>query len=65
MSSYKKVIELEKTESTNDHAAELLKNDNLPEGSIIFTNDQTAGKGQRGNSWICAEGKDLAMTLIF
>lgn len=45
------VIFLPEVDSTNSYAIGLLKNVNLPEGTLIHTAHQTAGKGQRGNVW--------------
>lgn len=54
----------ENLSSTNSHAAKLLKNNPLREGTIIYTNFQTAGKGQQGNSWESENGMNLLFSLI-
>jgi BirA family biotin operon repressor/biotin-[acetyl-CoA-carboxylase] ligase len=33
-------------------------------GMLWFTNDQTAGKGQRGKTWTSEKGKNIAMSLV-
>lgn len=33
-------------------------------GQAWFANEQTAGKGQRGKSWISQKGKNIAMSLV-
>jgi BirA family biotin operon repressor/biotin-[acetyl-CoA-carboxylase] ligase len=45
------VIFLPEVDSTNSYAIGLLKNVNLPEGTVIHTANQIAGRGQRGNVW--------------
>lgn len=39
-------------------------NSELLEGSIIITDKQTDGKGQRGNTWITEAGKNLTFSLF-
>ena len=50
--------------STNTHTANLLKNNDLPEGTIIYTNYQSAGRGQTGNRWESEDGKNLLISLV-
>jgi len=50
--------------STNTHAAALLKKNNLQEGTIIYTDYQSAGKGYSGNSWESEESKNLLISII-
>ena len=50
--------------STNSHAAALLKNKKVPEGSVIYTNYQSAGRGQAGNKWESEENKNLLISII-
>jgi BirA family biotin operon repressor/biotin-[acetyl-CoA-carboxylase] ligase len=50
--------------STNNYAAVLLKNSNVDEGTIIYTNFQSAGRGQTGNSWVSEDGKNLLISII-
>lgn len=57
-------IFLPQAESTNSYAIELLKNVNLPEGTIVYTTNQTHGRGQRGNSWDTEPGLNLAISYI-
>lgn len=35
-----------------------------PEGTVVVTNCQTAGRGQRGNSWEAEPGKNLTFSLL-
>ena len=50
--------------STNSHAAFLLKKNKLPEGTIVYTNYQSAGKGYSGNTWEGEDGKNLLISII-
>jgi BirA family transcriptional regulator, biotin operon repressor / biotin---[acetyl-CoA-carboxylase] ligase len=50
--------------STNSRALELAKSKTLPEGTIIYTNYQSAGRGQKGNSWESEDGKNLLISVI-
>jgi BirA family biotin operon repressor/biotin-[acetyl-CoA-carboxylase] ligase len=50
--------------STNSHAASLLKNKRVPEGSVVYTNYQSAGRGQAGNKWESEENKNLLISII-
>jgi BirA family biotin operon repressor/biotin-[acetyl-CoA-carboxylase] ligase len=47
--------------STNSHATDLMRNKDLPDGTIVITDDQTSGRGQRGNTWEA----EAAMNLTF
>ena len=58
------LIYLKNLPSTNSHSARLLKGEKLPEGTIIHTNFQSAGKGQQGNKWESEDGKNLIMSII-
>lgn len=55
---------LKSTSSTNDHLSELCKKENLREFFTIVTEEQSAGKGQRGNSWESEKGKNLLLSLL-
>lgn len=50
--------------STNSFAADLLKQGTLREGSIIYTNYQSAGRGQTGNRWESGDNKNLLISII-
>ncbi|WP_028981526.1 biotin--[acetyl-CoA-carboxylase] ligase [Sporocytophaga myxococcoides] len=60
----KPLIYLPSCHSTNDIAAEMVQSPNITEGTTIIANFQTAGKGQRGNSWESQEGKNLMFSII-
>ncbi|MGI9541796.1 MAG: biotin--[acetyl-CoA-carboxylase] ligase [Cyclobacteriaceae bacterium] len=60
----KQIIYLPSCPSTNRFAADLLAEKKLPEGAVIITDHQTAGRGQRGNSWESEAGANLTFSLI-
>jgi BirA family biotin operon repressor/biotin-[acetyl-CoA-carboxylase] ligase len=51
-------------ESTNTYAYSLLKTEPVSEGTIIHTNYQYAGRGQKGNRWESEDGKNLLISVI-
>jgi BirA family biotin operon repressor/biotin-[acetyl-CoA-carboxylase] ligase len=57
------LIELKSTESTNLYTLDLLKSRALKEGSIVYTQEQTGGKGQGNNRWESEPGKNLTATI--
>ena len=50
--------------STNDTATELVRKGNLVEGTVVITDDQTAGRGQRGTRWVTSPGENLTFSLV-
>jgi len=58
------LVELPSVESTNDYALELCKNHLPSEGTIVWAQEQTAGKGQRGNSWLSEPYQNLTFSVI-
>ena len=56
-------IRLVSVDSTNNYTATLI-NGNMPEGTVVITHEQTAGRGQRGNLWISEPGKNLTCTYL-
>ena len=58
------LIFLPEINSTNSYATDLLKNVNLPEGTVIHTAHQTQGKGQRGSVWKAEPASNLIASLI-
>lgn len=59
----REVIVLEQTESTNDVVRQMIDG-NWPEGLCVFAEEQTAGRGQRGNKWESASGKGLWFSIL-
>jgi BirA family transcriptional regulator, biotin operon repressor / biotin---[acetyl-CoA-carboxylase] ligase len=51
--------------STNDIAVQMIQSENMVfEGTVIITDNQTAGRGQRGNIWEASTGENLTFSLI-
>ncbi|MBI3519623.1 MAG: biotin--[acetyl-CoA-carboxylase] ligase [Bacteroidetes bacterium] len=55
---------LHEVESTNTYAMNLLRNVNPIEGTIVFTDNQTKGKGQRGALWSTKTGQNITVSVI-
>ncbi|CAG4991968.1 Bifunctional ligase/repressor BirA [Dyadobacter sp. CECT 9275] len=60
----KKVIYLPSCHSTNDIAAELVRGGMFSEGTVVITDEQTKGRGQRGSVWLSPPGENLTFSLI-
>jgi len=50
-------------ESTNNEALELARK-GAPGGTLVFAEEQTAGKGRSGRSWFSNRGKGLCFTIV-
>lgn len=59
----REVIVLEQAESTNDVVRQMIGGD-WPEGFCVFAEEQTAGRGQRGNKWESAAAKGLWFSIL-
>ena len=57
-------ISLERTDSTNSYAKNLITEERPPEGSLVTTIEQTAGRGQAGSSWQAEKGLNLTASYI-
>ena len=55
-------IKLSETKSTNSYLAGTASA--LPGGTVIYTYHQTAGRGQKGNSWESEDNKNLAFSYL-
>lgn len=60
----KNIVYLPSCHSTNDIAAEKIQNESIFDGTVVITSDQTAGRGQRGNSWEALPGQNITMSVI-
>ena len=59
-----KLIFIENLTSTNTYSLSLLRNETPSEGTIVYTNYQTGGRGQTGNVWESEDGKNLLFSII-
>ena len=58
-------IHLPQTRSTNQYLRDLVEaTKSREEGTVVWADFQSAGKGQKGNSWESEEGKNLLFTLL-
>lgn len=57
------IVGLAQTDSTNTWVAQHEKELSAP--SLVYCEKQTAGRGQRGNSWESAPGKNITASLLF
>ena len=55
-------IKVSQTASTNTYLSRLAAT--LRGGTVIYTPSQTAGRGQKGNSWESEDGKNLTFSLL-
>lgn len=60
----KDLIFMTECHSTNDVAIQKYRSGEAMEGSIIITDKQTKGRGQRGNRWFSEPHKNLTFSLI-
>ena len=56
------VIWLDSVDSTNTEVFRRLPD--LPSGTVIAAREQTAGRGQRGNTWFAEPGKNLTFSIL-
>jgi BirA family biotin operon repressor/biotin-[acetyl-CoA-carboxylase] ligase len=59
-----KLVYVPECHSTNSLLAEMLQETELPEGSVLITDRQTQGRGQRGNLWESGRGENLTFSLL-
>ena len=59
------IVHLDEVNSTNAYIQSLPKEEALPNGSLVWADFQTAGRGQIGNVWESAAGENLTFSMIF
>lgn len=62
--SFKNMIFLSETDSTNNYANQLIMTGTAEEGTVVLTLFQNRGRGYAGNSWESEAGKNVLMSLI-
>lgn len=60
----KNLVYLPLCQSTNAVGSELGQKPGTADGTLVITDRQTSGRGQRGNSWESQPGKNLTFSLI-
>lgn len=58
------IIELDRTDSTNEYSKKLIKDGTAEEGTVILADFQTKGKGQKDGYWESEKGKNLTFSII-
>lgn len=61
---YPEPIVLKETTSTNSYLSALCETNSCPELTSVYSSFQTAGRGQRGNSWESEAGKNLLFSFV-
>lgn len=61
--SYFKIIKLNAIPSTNDYLKKRYKSGKTFDGDLIWTKNQTSGRGQRNNKWISEPNKGLTFSI--
>ena len=61
-----RLVALDTVGSTNDELARRATADPSawPDGSVLLTLDQTAGRGRRGRTWVAPPGRTLAVSVL-
>jgi BirA family biotin operon repressor/biotin-[acetyl-CoA-carboxylase] ligase len=59
-----KLLFIKNLPSTNSYAASLIRENEVSEGTIVYTDYQSAGRGQPGNNWESEENKNLLISII-
>lgn len=59
-----KTIKIHTTTSTNDVLKEMLRQNDVENFTCVWALHQTAGRGQRGNSWVTESGKNLTFSIL-
>jgi len=60
----KSLLKVQQTDSTNKLAFRLLE-ENPVNGTVIFANEQSQGRGQQGTIWEAEKGKNLTTSIIY
>lgn len=58
------LIHIAETDSTNNYLSELCDREPVAEFTTVQADFQTAGKGQRGNTWEAEKGKNLLFSFV-
>lgn len=64
MTTVPEIIHIRETNSTNNYLKELLQTQNVDEGTVVWADFQSAGKGQRGNGWESEAGKNILFSIV-
>ncbi|MDR1372964.1 MAG: biotin--[acetyl-CoA-carboxylase] ligase [Dysgonamonadaceae bacterium] len=65
MITEKNTLYVETADSTNNLLKQWAKEKNLEDGFAVYAKHQTAGRGQKGNTWEAADGKNITLSIYF
>jgi BirA family transcriptional regulator, biotin operon repressor / biotin---[acetyl-CoA-carboxylase] ligase len=60
----RKIIHLERVDSTNNYIANLLSRAEIDSGTVILADEQTQGRGQRGSVWSSNSAENMLFSLF-
>lgn len=60
----KHIMYFEEIDSTQEEAKRQLKKGNLPSGTIVLADWQTAGQGTKMRKWYASKGENIIMTIV-
>ena len=58
------IVKLNTVDSTNNYAAKMINQTNVPFGTVIMSRFQTSGKGQRASNWVSSFNENLLFSVI-
>lgn len=58
------IIHVQETDSTNNHLSAVAEKEPVAEFTVVLADFQTAGKGQRGNTWEAEKEKNLLFSFV-
>lgn len=61
---HKRIIRLEDVDSTNNYMSSKFQGRTLPQGSVVWAENQNKGRGQGENKWHSESGKNLTFSMI-
>lgn len=57
-------IELQSVDSSNNYARAIIHENMAQHGMAFFAHEQTAGKGQRGKTWMSEKGSNIIVSIV-
>jgi hypothetical protein len=63
--SEKMSYNLDTTPSTNDYLKQLCDKQAVLDGTVVYTSNQTAGRGQQGNTWHMEQNTGRSCVILF
>jgi BirA family transcriptional regulator, biotin operon repressor / biotin---[acetyl-CoA-carboxylase] ligase len=59
-----RLVHLDEIDSTNSEALRLAADPEVPEGTVVVADSQTAGRGRWGRTWVSEPGKSLTFSIL-